>query len=190
MSDEPMDFMEMLNQGRSRPQHYAFAHQTLASMALREPDQLQAFLGGKNGLAWLHGLWHFVGDQHDSEEHLSSEGLTLERFDGDDGTLFVVRLPEPVAVSEAHMVAVVLRDAGTEVSSRFTTSYLTLEVGFSTGESGNTTLAEWRCEGSDMQHLNYGEGPEPEVLPFAREACARAGLAGVEALAQEREVQE
>ena len=54
--------------------------------------------------------------------------------------------------------------------------YFTLEKGFSMpGEPERTTLAAWHLSDDDLSHLNYGDGPMPAPMDFARVIAGRLG---------------
>jgi hypothetical protein len=79
----------------------------------------------------------------------------------------IVSMPAPVAVGEAHFVGVVLAELtpGAAVGYR----YFTLELGDRGDGSARPVLCEWK----GARHLNFGDGPAPEVEAFVAALAAR-----------------
>lgn len=145
--------------GSPRAQHYDFAHLLLRRRFFEDPSGLARLVAGEDGQTFLQAMWN---------EALSSEAEPIAPHDlegtlvaSPQGTLVVVNLPQPNAMTEAHQVALVVPEQGAP-------RYFTLELGFDEDDRQRTVLCEWR----DGAHVNYGDGPEPDVDVFA--AAVRA----------------
>ena len=46
--------------------------------------------------------------------------------------------------------------------------YITLEKGMSEEDASRTALCEWQHSEEGVSHLNFGDGPPPDVFAFIR----------------------
>jgi hypothetical protein len=152
----------------ARRHHYVFAHYALRTLLLGSP-KLIAVLASERGDAFLHEVWRDVGDdvlKQGQGERLAPDGLEVVG-EGRSGDYFVVvvRLPEPVGITEAFYVGAALGPLteGADPASldEAPRRYFTLEVGFTLGPP-RTVLAEWTTDA----HFNFGDGPPPEPDAF------------------------
>lgn len=181
MTDSDEELIELMgNHKRPRPHHYTFAHGVLRAMTLQEPERMGESLRGERGEAFLHGLWHHVGQSLNESERLRSVGLSLDSFGvAGNAALHVVRLPPPVTTTEAHMVAILLQPRPfrfpAQDQERLQPRYFTLERGLSETVD-RTVLGEWTHSGDGVEHLNYGVGPVAREADFAATVCQLARL--------------
>ena len=139
-----------------RRHHYDFAHRLLPQLVRTEPDRLIDTLASENGEEFLRYLWRVTEERLQPADRLPF-GLTRTIARLPSGQIAVVLgMPAPEAVTEAHLVAVV---SGPERIVR----YFTLEHGITFPEEHPRTVF---CEWTDTSHLNYGDGPAPEIPAF------------------------
>lgn len=167
--------------------HYQFAHVALRTLVFEERRLAPA-------------LWH----THDPGSILDDIAVQVDRacrrMSGEGGNLraaqlkvskreigqrpcVIIELPEPIATTEAYMVAIVLLgdpeldpdeddeldeddEAESEAEERPSECrYFTLEYSAMRSEP-HTVLAEWTAQGS---HINLGPGPAPNLDAFIGE---------------------
>ena len=175
MSEE-FDFLELLAQNRPRPHHYTFAPHALRGMTFHLRDQMRQMLISGHATAFLKDLWDYVAQDLGEDEVLPSTGLLVHNeMLGEESTLSIVVLPEPRCTTEAHMIGIAFLP-----SQQFSPDpgacdirYFTLEKGFSEDDIPRTTLCEWHHSEDGVSHLNFGDGPAPEVAAFAGQLMAR-----------------
>lgn len=164
---------ELLTQPRM--QHYLFAHRALPEFFFRRPLETLAILAGEKGHHFLSDLWSVIGRELDEDEQVQVEEMLVEPLLlSDEVHGVVIRLPQPRAITEAHLVAPLVRvqegrgwfHQGPEVAPRF----FTLELGLEMSGSLRTVLCEWTAEGT---HLNMGDGPEAVEEEFIASLAAR-----------------
>jgi hypothetical protein len=82
-----------------------------------------------------------------------------------DFPTIVVAMPEPTGLGEAYFAAIVLKiELGTdEAPEKPEILYFTLEKGVHLDQSERTVVCGWTADDS---HLNYGDGPSPEIDGF------------------------
>ena len=168
--------MEAAKAGPKRPLLYAFQHVVLREAAFENhPELLREFERKESPLPLLYfrskayvrlaenGL---VDPCEESEADGDAEAelfkpVAVHPHKRNGYTTHVVTMPTPESPPEAHFVAIVHKDDEPKEHgcAAPSTRYFTLE-------SSNTrlpVLCEWREDGS---HLNYGEGPAPEMAAF------------------------
>jgi len=82
-----------------------------------------------------------------------------------DFPTILIRMPEPLNIAEAHLIAIVLkvaRDAATPPEN-IEVAYFTLEKGVDEHGGRRTVLCSWSMDDS---HLNYGDGPPVDESRF------------------------
>jgi hypothetical protein len=152
--------------------HYQFAHVALRTLTFED---------SRLALAW----WELDDPSSILDDIAVQVDRACRRISGEGGNLranqlrltkreigrrpcVIIELPEPIATTEAYMVAIVqLRDlvdpsADDREAER---RYFTLEHS-SHRPAPHTVLAEWTDQGS---HINMGGGPEPTVDAFVAE---------------------
>lgn len=166
--------MEAVKAGPKRPLLYAFQHVVLREAAFENhPELLRELEGEGSPLPLLHfrskaflrlaenGLVDPCQETDADAEAELFKPVAVHPHKRGAYTAHVVTMPAPESPPEAHFVAIVHKDDEPKkhgIASR-STRYFTLE-------SSNTplpVLCEWREDGS---HLNYGEGPAPEMAAF------------------------
>jgi hypothetical protein len=168
--DEELRRKLLGDQPGPRPHHYAFAHDHLPGVLWHDPRMLLFTLFEASELFLEDQLrirWQVVGERFDPAERLGDEGLSSSIHTLANGfQAAVITLPPPQASCEAHMVAVAYRPPRRRLlfwKTEPVLRYFTLEHGF------DPETNEWLpllCEWTRHGHLNYGEGPAPEVAAF------------------------
>lgn len=140
-----------------RRQHYDFAHRLLPKLIADSPDRVLDILAGDQGEAFLDQMWRFAADGVPEEQKIAEKPVRHVRHLATGQMVVVLVLPAPVAVTEAHLLALVgSRPKGSR--------YFTLELGTEI-PSGDTARAVF-CEWSEGKHLNFGTGPAVEIGAF------------------------
>lgn len=164
--------------------HYQFAHVALRTLVFEERRLAPA-------------LWHSEDPRSILDDIAVQVDRACRRMSGEGGNLraeqlrvskreigqhpcVIVEMPEPIATTEAFMVAIVLLDdpeldasehddddeAADEGGEREShCRYFTLEYSALRSEP-HTVLAEWTAQGS---HMNLGGGPAPSIDAFTGE---------------------
>lgn len=154
-----------------RCHHYTLAHQALRSVAFEQPAGFLGLLASPEARSFLADLLAAVTEHCQGREpwpDFGAEALTIHTFRVGQFPCVVVELPPPRAVTEAFFVAAVLLvdlDREPSAAREATLRYFTLEKGFVLDGPPRTVLGEWTAEGS---HLNYGDGPAPQLGPFVQ----------------------
>jgi hypothetical protein len=153
-----------------RPHHYAFAHDHLPGILWHDPRMLLFALFEASELFrddQLRIRWQVVGERFDLVERLGGEGLCCSRHTlANEFQAAVITLPPAQRPSEAHMVAIVYRPPQRRLwfwKTAPVLRYFTLELGFDPKTKEWLTLL---CEWTPYGHLNYDQGPSPEVTAF------------------------
>lgn len=120
----------------------------------------------RNGTSFLEYFWNECGKQVAEDARLLPENLSCKIYSLDDGVLAAcIILPRPLEMPEAYFVAFVHRPKSDDILDQRPTfsRYFTLEYGQRMDGTPRTVLCEWTVEGS---HLNYGDGPPPQMELF------------------------
>lgn len=164
---------------RARVHHYQFAHRWLPANFLARPASLLGAIGGDPPAArrWIASGWTRVGELLPEDLRLPAEGLAIGRVDVEGlptlSLALVIRLPQPVAVPEAHLAALVIQHPPggalpiEEWMSRQSARYYTLEYGLELTGRETPTLCEWVLHPeAGLRHVHHGDGspPEPSLL--------------------------
>ncbi|MCI0485291.1 MAG: hypothetical protein L0229_01695 [Blastocatellia bacterium] len=163
-NDEP-EKRELLS--NPRPHHYVFAHQAVKGMVKGDPLQFFSIIASEGQRDFLDWIWDFVC------EHLSGEdpgGLSASDINAATCSIktypaVIISMPEPRAIAEAHFIAIVLTGELSEAvaSDQIEFRYFTLECGTHMDGTERTVMCEW----SGDTHMNFGDGPEPDLRKFA-----------------------
>jgi hypothetical protein len=154
-----------------RGQHYYFAHAALKALAFEDPERLVIALAAPGADQFLVEMWHAVGKDaiaqtgEEKDGNLPADGLESipARVAGRPTAL--VRLPTPIATTEAHFVAIVLNHELEEPKKpdpEPQVYFFTLEKGFALDGSTRTVFAQW----DETSHRNFGDGPAPQPRAF------------------------
>lgn len=137
-------------------------------MLWQNPSWFLETMNSEHAHGFLLTQWVEVGMELDDSEFLPpEEKLRCDYFDLAKGyRVVVVSLPEPRAVAEAYMVAIVSRPQQRRLIFQKTAPvlrYFTLEYGLSDdGKTPRTVLCEWK----QQSHLNCGNGPTASPRAF------------------------
>jgi 4-amino-4-deoxy-L-arabinose transferase-like glycosyltransferase len=161
-----------------REHHYAFAHQLLRDAVEQEPETYYRLLTTEPEQT-LALLWQKAGELAPPSARLSAEGLGATRHTiSDERSLLCVRLPAPVAVTEAYFVGIVLEgSAGESGEGRSEATkgrcgrYYTLELA-SPLDPATPGPAAMLCAWERGAHLNMGPVLDVTEAGFLREVSA------------------
>jgi len=172
----------MLNSGALRDRrvkpprghHYYFVHRLLPELFYRDPRRFITAVE-RGGSDFLRALWDKVGEEvrRSGSSRVPAIGLDCEIRTLEDGTTIVlIILPTPKGVTEAYFAAAVYR-SGTRrallLRGKGIARFITLEYGIKLPAGiPRAVLCEWRTPG---MHVNYGDGPEPDLEVFFRRVC-------------------
>jgi hypothetical protein len=194
MLDRPGEFEKVVaaadaatdRKGPRRPVLYAFQHRALRDAAFENHPELIRELAEPSRYCllshsrtrariWCEDAGLVSDDELDDDAALEAEEKLFESVaihprKRDGFTAYVVTMPPPEFCPEAHLVAIVHKDAEPHVYPKPSpsTRYFTLEKA---DGSVRPLLCEW---GRDGSRKNYGPGPVPEVDAFAAEVLNRA----------------
>ena len=155
-----------------RPHHYQFAHVVLRELCEEDTLRFFATMASPERCRLLAGVWaeteRRIGRPVDGFDPAPTSVTTCRI--GAHATV-IVSMPAPVAVGEAHFVGVVLAELtpGADPGAAVGYRYFTLELGDRGDGSARTVLCEWK----GARHLNFGDGPAPEVDAFVAALAAR-----------------
>jgi len=144
----------------ARPHHYGIVHRYLPSLLERHPELTMERLRTQKA-DFLDQLWTFFGENHLARDvpKLTSEGVTFEELETEDGNLFILGWPTPERATEARYSAIL-------VQGEKPLRYFTLEKTFTADEAPEFYML---CEWQERNHLNYGptKARTPEELATA-----------------------
>jgi hypothetical protein len=185
------------NEVDMRAHHYIFAHSALPSI-LWEGDKLLGILGNPANQDYLQELWQSIPLSHEfarvvrgyemssREAHpgktaaesvagldprsfgdaIPSTGLRYSsHWLGGAHLVILVHLPKPLESTEAYFILITTSPA---------IRYFTLEHSVDEDGEEGTMCCEWQ---RSSEHLNHGEGPEPEEHAFLKHVCRILGWA-------------
>ncbi|OWK41613.1 hypothetical protein [Fimbriiglobus ruber] len=153
----------------ARCHHYTLAHYALRQMAFAEPLTFLGTLASPGAHGFLARMIGNVSEfctEREPRSDFGAEDLTVHKVRVGRYPGAVIEMPRPRAAAEAFFVAAVLMadlERGRPDPQDLTLRYLTLEKGFVFGGPPRTVLCEWTADG---KHLNYGDGPPPELQAF------------------------
>jgi hypothetical protein len=153
------------------PFHYFFAHYALRRAAFLSPLELLKRLDENGGREMIETLWVVTAEMcgQGSQPDFGIEDIKVHTIRLQDSRCAVVEMPEPRSMTQCYFVAVLVglderTDNGGDPSP--SVRYVTLEKGFEMSAESRTVLCEWTSEGT---HLNYGDGPAPNLEAFVEE---------------------
>ena len=152
-----------LEPARPRAQHYDFAHKLLPHVAIHEADDLIADVTarGDKAIEHLHAVMHTY-HVADPKERIDPKDIHWSlRKVGDRNTAVVFRMPTPVIMPEAYLVAVIscMKPGGTVPA---TGRCFCLELTKNEDDEPAAVLCEW----IGKSHRNYGRFVEPNEDEF------------------------
>lgn len=152
------------NMRPARQHHYVFAHLALRHICLENPWRFFAIMGSEQAREFVNDIWEMVDHQCEQDTDLSAQDIEFYTMRIGNFPTLVFKMQEPVAITEAHLVAIVLKHDinTTPTSQEVEIAYYTLEHGITLDGQPRTVLCEWSAKG----HNNYGDGPQPGVVEF------------------------
>ncbi|MGW8394691.1 hypothetical protein [Pseudoduganella sp. HUAS MS19] len=155
-----------------RDHHYVFAHILVKEVCAQDPLRFFALVASPEQKDFVAWLWEMTAKQVGRPITEFDPGqLEVSTFRVKDAPAILLKMPDPIAAAEAHMVGVILtdfpKDAAAESKGSF--RYFTLEHGVNLDGTIGTVLCEW----DDEEHKNFGDGPPPTVEAFAGAIEAR-----------------
>jgi hypothetical protein len=140
----------------------------LRVVAFQEPLHFLSILASPECNEFLTGIWHTVCEQSEPQTprpDFGPEDFHIHCLRVNSYPCAVIEMPAPVAMPEAYFAAFVVM-MGPESDDEEETPearYFTLERSFSMDGGSRTVLGSWTKDGT---HLNFGDGPEPELDAF------------------------
>jgi hypothetical protein len=154
-----------------RCHHYTFAHYALRSVAFTDPLVYLGILASPKGQEFLARLLRSVSEhckEREPQPDFDVEDISVHQVRVGRYPCAVVEMPRPKATTEIYFTAAVLLadpEDGMPESAPMDLRYFTLEKGVVLDGPPRTVLCEWTSAGS---HVNYGDGPEPQLEAFVR----------------------
>ena len=152
-----------------RPHHYAFAHIALKMICDSDPIQFFTVMGSDQKDKLLNFLWNNVVEQCEGGQKpdFTMDDITIHTVKLGDYPVVLVIMPPVMALTEAAMVAIVLKSNKEVGSSGKQVAYRYFPLELSLGQDGKlqTALCEWVGE----EHINHGLSPEPNMKDFLTE---------------------
>ncbi len=149
---------------KPREQHYEFTHRILVSFFSEDAQRLWGLLVSTKADKIVQEIWERAGDGTMS---VDDTGLRRSHEQLKVGEAVMIKLPEPKAAAEGHLIALVQIPAGKPFFRKSRPGayrYFVLEQGEDLDGRGHLILCEWT---DDWQHINYGEHKiEPDTRSF------------------------
>ncbi len=161
-SGRKVDNSYTLNDSQST---HDFGHRFLAEQSLAYPKEIYLILSSSGGVKWLDRTW--AGLRMQGGTPIPPSAVRYRKIEPDFGLEgFLITFPEPKAVPEAFLSALVFRKAAPSgqkavVSAR----YFTLELGHGLGADSEARLYFF-CEWTKGGHINYGQLASPDEREF------------------------
>jgi hypothetical protein len=147
-----------------------FAHLALRAVARHDPVAFLAVVASPEGPEMLLALWEDVaGDcTHEPLAAATLDDFTVTPRRVAGHPTAIIGLPTPVAMTEAHLVAVMLLGERSDDEAPPAIRYLTLEHTLELPDrTPGTVLCEWQGEEGQLSHGNFGVGCDPQPEAFA-----------------------
>lgn len=152
-----------------RCQHYEMAHRALRFAAMGDPLGFLAVVASPQARQLMTELWghaaEFSAEQGERPD-FSVDDIRIHPGRVGNRPCAVFEFPRPRATAEAWFTAAVGMidlSEGTLPERTPELRYFTLEKGFVLSGPPRTVLGEWTSDGA---HLNYGDGPAPDLRSF------------------------
>lgn len=166
----PLSEEQLFNELGPRPHHYAFAHKLLCEMVFDRPDFAYRVLSSTGADEFLNGAWKKIDDLIQLDEILPSEGLSLSTHkNGNNTTIFLIKMPEALKMGEAHFVAISFQ---TEQSGLFKKKIRIIDPKYYTLEfhkEQQSMLCQWSKEGDHMNLGDFGTPDQQRFLELVKE---------------------
>ena len=139
-------------QNSPRIQHYTFAHDFIKQIINQEPMSFYQVINKGHGKEVFVKMWEQMSILFDDiDSSIDINQLNVETRDFDNYYTFIVHMPTPITMGEAHCVAVFIDKHSIQKNSYW---YFTLEKSFDIrGESDTAMIGQWIND----QHLNHGK---------------------------------
>lgn len=156
-----------------RDHHYVFSYYTVREACAYDPVQFFALFASPERESFIAWLWQST--EEDVGEPLTDVDpteLAVTTCRVKESPTIILKMPTPTAVTEAHLIGVVLSDLQNAESAAGKPAfrYFTLEYGVGFDNSTRTVLCEWFDNGG---RANFGDGPAPTVEAFLVELEGR-----------------
>ncbi len=138
--------------------HYQLAHAVLPMLMFRDLQLFNTLWGLEDPLpvlAKIAARTRSVCEEVGENSELDEAALRVHKRRLGRGWCLVIEMPAPLEVTEAFMVGVLRLGDDAELR------YFTLE--YSPRRPAQTMVGEWM---DPERHVNYGDGPEPDVDAF------------------------
>ena len=148
-----------------RLHHYHFAHDYLRTFCLLYPRQAFEILSSDKKDDLIKDTWDEICKEFDKEQktELTAEDIKVSTLRLGRYPVILVQMPEAKAVAEAIMVAIVLTsNVDSELPEDSKYRYFVLELGSDYKGGLRTVMCEWTAG----NHLNMGDGPNPQPESF------------------------
>jgi len=146
--------------------HYVFAHYAMRHVALSDPLQILGILASPNSSEFIEAVLEDVQTQCGQKASFRASDIKVHQVRVGNFPCAVFELPPPQEMAEAFMTALVVPielNAGPPSDLEGVVArYFTLEKSISLSGGPRTVLAEW----NETEHINFGDGPEPNVDAF------------------------
>ncbi len=146
---------------------YLFAHSVFPMICLGKGKETFRRLSGPKASSYLVGLWKALENKIGKVAEHNGLYLIKEANLDDNKRVFLINIPEPSLVPEAHLIGVAMKVSKTLLSVEVkNVRYFTLEL----GRNHNSGHAEHHfCEWVGVvnpKHKNYGqlESPAPDIF--------------------------
>lgn len=147
----------------SRPRHYFLAHHALRIACAENPPAFFSVFASDERETFIRHVWRSVCEQFPEDDGVDIQDLGIATLRIGDSPTVVFRLPDPIAMTEAHMVAFVLMNTTSELPEEATEfRCFTLEYTLDVDGEPATFFCEWDGD----THLNTGDGPPPTLDAF------------------------
>lgn len=148
-----------------RQDHYWFAHRVVRDICKQNPSRFFMRMNEETRFILLNLMIDSTEDiTGEPAKNFLSEDLDVITRQIADCPSVIITMPEPLAVTEAYMVAVVFtKEEGDETQDE-SFRYFTLELSQSFDGDLRTVFCEW----TDDAHLNFGKGPLANVDAFSQ----------------------
>lgn len=151
----------------ARLHHTNFVSLALPTIVEHHRKDVIGALLGKRANEFLLQVWEDLAELlRTGEERVEPDGLSSSFYKFEKYAIFIITLPSPVCVTEAHFLSIVFGPfENTEPRNRDSIPYryFVLEASYeSDGDDCKTMLCEWYKN----EHRNYGSGPQATEAAF------------------------
>lgn len=154
--------------------HYILGHIALREICADDPVSFFCLMNAPERDEFLDGVWRQIRDNCDVDGKAPFDitDVDFKYCTVQDYPTVLITMPEPEGMTEAYFVAMILKidiDAD-EFPENPEFQYFTLEKGSEMDGTDRTVMCEWTADG---KHMNYGDGPPPDIDFFVEEVIGR-----------------